>query len=548
MENQPLPYDQAQALQQSGYLSPELVTRMYPETPPPVAAPPVVTEAPAAAVEQPLEMAPPKALDFVDSAVSDAESEKKREQDLADAEKRDMSQKQGQLLKDIISQKIKMDVREGVSADKIREKYKDDLERLKAYDLPQDQATMQNASITNPSAQPVSLATDHPTLQVDPLARQKAMMDMLKPDQTGYGMQQQALQDAAEVGKAKAAEESAAITNAAKNNEQRIKAQEGQQAERSKMLDNEMGRLNQSVTDLQAMSVDPKRYWADKSTGDKVMAGIGLLLGAFGSGGNKAVAVIDKAIDQDIAAQKADIAKASDVVSARRGIYQDMRSRFKDDQMATEATRIAYLDNALLKTKAIGAKYTAPELKAKTDLLVGELEQKKAEATASFQQQMLKTLPGLLDPNNPNAMNEDQRKRFVPGMGVALTEDDAKQLKTYNADATLAKDSINRLKQIGQIPGRSLSPELRAEADTVSKMLQGALRTTVLGPGTVQQAERDMLETIISNPTSMFGLSSTQMKRLDSLLQQIDLGVASKAKSYGLTTTADRIGFTPKGR
>jgi hypothetical protein len=79
-------------------------------------------------------------------------------------------------------------------------------------------------------------------------------------------------------------------------------------------------------------------------------------------------------------------------------------------------------------------------------------------------------------------------------------------------------------------------------------MLQGLLRTAVLGPGTVQQAERDMLEAMIADPTSITSLSSTQKKRLEVLVQRIDAGVAAKAKAYGLSTVADRLGFKQASR
>lgn len=60
--------------------------------------------------------------------------------------------------------------------------------------------------------------------------------------------------------------------------------------------------------------VDPDRFWNSKSTGDKIMVGLGLLLGGVGSGltggANPVIDMINKAIDRDLAAQKVDLETA----------------------------------------------------------------------------------------------------------------------------------------------------------------------------------------------------------------------------------------------
>ena len=55
-------------------------------------------------------------------------------------------------------------------------------------------------------------------------------------------------------------------------------------------------------------TVDPNRYFASMSTGGKIATALGLVLGGIGAGNdgvNRAVGVIDNAINRDVEAQKA---------------------------------------------------------------------------------------------------------------------------------------------------------------------------------------------------------------------------------------------------
>ncbi len=293
------------------------------------------------------------------------------------------------------------------------------------------------------------------------------------------------------------------------------------------------------------MKVDPKRLWKNAATGDKILAGIGMVLGAFGSGAsNRGVAVISQAIDRDINAQQADIATQKDAYSAKSGIYKDMVAQFKDKRASEEATRMAYLGNAEVRVKEMMARYSGPEAKAKGMELLGEIQMKKAEARQNFMKAMAPYLQGPAGPDsNPELMTQDQRERFVPGYGLALTKEDAKELKGAVAEVSAAKQSVRELLQIAGMSGKSVSPEMRTRATSIASLLQGQLRTTVLGPGAVTESERALLEKIIANPTDIFSMDSRNKEALQTLSQKLDQGLASKVSAHGLRAPADKIGF-----
>jgi hypothetical protein len=58
--------------------------------------------------------------------------------------------------------------------------------------------------------------------------------------------------------------------------------------------------------DLQLKNIDRKRLWKSTSTFNKILAGIGMFLGAAGQGTNKAAEIVMNAVQQDVNAQKLD--------------------------------------------------------------------------------------------------------------------------------------------------------------------------------------------------------------------------------------------------
>jgi len=80
-------------------------------------------------------------------------------------------------------------------------------------------------------------------------------------------------------------------------------------------------------------------------------------------------------------------------------------------------------------------------------------------------------------------------------------------------------------------------------ANTISTMLQGALRTTITGPGAVNESEYKMLRDVIANPSSFFSLSSSNKKILQTLLSRVDDNLNAEIKSLGgVDVTGANIG------
>lgn len=400
----------------------------------------------------------------------------------------------------------------------------------------------------DPSKQPeitqASLTSDQgQTIQPAPYGDTEQMRQTIMQP---FEMQQAAIAQGLKAAEMKGAEQAATMDRAARDDAKRIAAQELAAADRNKFMQEKLADLDARTREVGAMAVDENRFWANKSTGEKVLAGIGLFLGAFGSNGNKAANIIQDAITQDINIQKANIDQKSKGVTAQRSLYNDMYATYKDKDAADAATRMAYLNNAQMKVQAMGARYQGQEAKAKAMSMMGELEVKKNEAALNFQAAMSKMYNAKsmfgVDVNTAT-LDEKQLEKYVPGFGVGYTKEDATKLKDYNADYEAARAGIVRLKAVGNRPLKSLDPSAIAEADSLSRMIMASLRTQVLGPGAVTDAERAILEKIVANPTSIFSLDQNNAKRLDTLLDTLKSNRNQKAKAYGFTTPDEALKF-----
>lgn len=298
----------------------------------------------------------------------------------------------------------------------------------------------------------------------------------------------------------------------------------------------------QEVDAYNRLTVDPKRFakefWGNASTGQKIVAGIGLIFGGLGNQGNRSVKVFENAINKDIDAQKANLDRAGVALGQKKGVLASMRDRFGDERTAEIAARRAMFESAELDLKRIGSLYKGADAQANMMRALAEIEAKKAELTQQMHKSQLETRAiEAFSGNDPNAkmmamLPKDVRELYVPGYGLALTKESAAKANEKVAAVNGIKSGITELRSM--IGKSKLSPENRAKAETISTYLMGALREEVVGPGAMSEPDREILQSIIANPTHIAQLDSTAKVRLDSLLKRVDAGLSNVLKQSGL--------------
>lgn len=104
--------------------------------------------------------------------------------------------------------------------------------------------------------------------------------------------------------------------------------------------------------------INPRQYIENMKTGNKIFTGIGLLLGGIGSGmigqPNAALQVLQKNIDQDIAAQESELGKKHNMLSALHQKFQDINGA---KEMQANLHKLAISQLAIQQAAASRSQY-----------------------------------------------------------------------------------------------------------------------------------------------------------------------------------------------
>lgn len=135
--------------------------------------------------------------------------------------------------------------------------------------------------------------------------------------------------------------------------------------------------------------IDPNAFFNNKSTGDKILAALAVGMGTYGaamSGGeNVAFKIIKGAIDNDIDAQKANLANRRAAVGDKQNALGQLQQKFDGDlKMAEIVYRAGALENVANKFADMNAKLTSETARAanqiKIDTIRAEAEKLKMTA------------------------------------------------------------------------------------------------------------------------------------------------------------------------
>ncbi len=240
--------------------------------------------------------------------------------------------------------------------------------------------------------------------------------------------------------------------------------------------------------------LDPDRYWNNKSTGSKILAGIGLALSGIGSGltkqPNLAFQAVNDAINRDIESQKND-------QSRDLNLWKMNRQSLGSDLEANLATQNQLYTGLKYKLAQAGAN-------AATDIA----KQRAMQANALIQQKIDENRwrMSILNPTSEssggapagteqaymNHMNglhvvapdyyKDAESKYIPGIGVArtaLSPENRSELTSYNELDKAITDAENFTKTEGHTFGGVNIPFIgnvgQSAADTVAQSKRGAI-------------------------------------------------------------------------
>lgn len=158
--------------------------------------------------------------------------------------------------------------------------------------------------------------------------------------------------------------------------------QDAARRKRTEALDAQMADYKRLQDEAANQKEDPGRWWGSKSAGEKMLGVIGIIFGGLSQGqghGNPAMDLMNRSIDQDIAAQKANIAQKSKKAEAAYNIYAQKLKQFGDTDAADMATKAQMQEQFKLQMMAEAARSGSPVrmAQAKEQAAAIQLEQAK---------------------------------------------------------------------------------------------------------------------------------------------------------------------------
>ena len=252
-------------------------------------------------------------------------------------------------------------------------------------------------------------------------------------------------------------------------------------------------------------NIDSSRLWRDSSTGSKIAAGVGVMLGALGQAltgkDNPALKIIEAAINRDVDIQEKMMDKAGKDVAQAKGAYADYRRATGDNRAARAAMHVMALQNVKLGLDVQAAKSADPltaarfqQQAAKVDLSIAE---KKAEINSTkvvkTKEQVAPKVGAAPVAQFDQSVNDkmDPIVRTLTGFTDVI---DAFEKPQVRESTGVINSYVNSLKN--QF-GLEVDPTW-LETDTLTGQVQRTLLKQMSGSG-VSEGERNMYKKIMSS-------------------------------------------------
>lgn len=138
--------------------------------------------------------------------------------------------------------------------------------------------------------------------------------------------------------------------------QQALARQQAMQAQALEMATQRSDQIRSRINEQSTKEVDPNHYWNSKSTGSKVLAGIGVFLSGAEAGRNTAMDQINKAIDRDIDAQKTNRDNSWKAINEVHSLNNEDWARAMHNDVFQTQSRLAGLEVVKTQLAAAGAK------------------------------------------------------------------------------------------------------------------------------------------------------------------------------------------------
>lgn len=324
--------------------------------------------------------------------------------------------------------------------------------------------------------------------------------------------------------------------------EQQVEASRQLQANYQQQLSDLNTERENLIEDIKNSRINPNQYVENMSSGQRRNTWIGLLLSGAGSGlsrqNNLAADYLQKQIERDIDAQVKNLGNKNNLLTANYHQFQNLNA-------AIQMTRVNLNDIMAAQISEEAARSAYPMAQAKAQQAIGALMADSASKVQELAKTMALRSAVPTDPKQIEAYiqqisaidpkrAQELKDQYVPGVGLATTNEGGKGLREMQHQTKTVIDGINRLREIMKTPGKSLSLKLRDEVDTIRTTMVGALRVPITGPGSMQEQERQMLLKLIPAVADFTSLDMRSKSRLDALEGRMNASYSNMLAANGL--------------
>lgn len=305
------------------------------------------------------------------------------------------------------------------------------------------------------------------------------------------------------------------------------------EANSKSLLDERMKVMHDSLND----KIDPKHWWDSKSTGGKIATAVGLFLGGVGagmSGGpNVVLDLVNKQIDRDIDAQRANMGQKNNMMTA-------LTQQLGDVNSATSMAKILKLDQLQATFYKAAGLSKDPIAKARAQQAIQMIKMQ----SDSQQQQLAKQMAVRQGVTNGSISPAQAVPLLVPGPHQNKALEEIKNVGETNQAMSDVQNAMRDVQKLQTVGSRVLSPiQSKSKIDALNLQI-GALGKEMFGR--LNEQELKMLEQSHVKLSDSASTVDTKIKNLQQIMSKHQGSPTLDA--FGIRLPKKNPNFTPRGQ
>lgn len=321
-----------------------------------------------------------------------------------------------------------------------------------------------------------------------------------------------------------------------------LKLREQQEAQRQTLVNEYNRRLTEYqargdtlFNNIMAQKLDPNRLWNQRTTGQKLGSIAAIIMSGIGQGlqaqaginaPNMAMRVMDQAIERDIDAQKADIAKGQSLLAHHAQGGRDMAAAY-------QLTKADMLDGFAGQLQRNATQFAGQKADADVQLAIGQARERAAQlraeaATRDFDRWYKMQQIAVAKAEAEAKAKDAGAELLVPGHGQALDQKSAGEARErVAAHGALIGDLDELIALRKQYNSETIPGEIKERMQSLgSSVLASA--NLMYKFGALDKGAKDELQNMIGDPTG-FGFQGARMEQFK---RSADRRLRASLRSY----------------